>query len=512
MRLRFDDYTLDVDGGTLFGLQGHLSLSDKPFRLLCVLASAQGRVISKDTAMAAVWPGQIVSDAAFATALKTVRQAIGDNGDAQRLIETVKGRGVRLAVPVFQMDSVALQSCETSDPIPNLAQAPILAILRFGYGDGNQGNPLQQALPADLISVLSNSRELRIISRGSSFQFLSGAVSPIDVNRKCGANYVLSGDIQGPGLARCVRLELSDAGSGMIVWSEGINFSGVADDDLSLELQQRILSVVSREVARNESAHARYKPTELLDAWEAYHLGVTAKFLNTADGNLQAMTYLQQAVTLDPEFSSAYAALSFAAFGHAFNHYGENRAGLLENSIAWADKAIKIDPDNSQACWAKGRSYWAKKAPIEGIHWMDRALELDPNFVLARYTRGVLNNLGGQLDAAHQDLAFAIQLSPVDPMIYSMRGHVGVAYLQQEQFEEGLAWAEHAIRSPRSEHMVMFVAAVAASLAGEIGRARHWKAELAKAAPQITADHFFDSMPLPIACQTAFTKAFDHIT
>ena len=131
---------------------------------------------------------------------------------------------------------------------------------------------------------------------------------------------------------------------------------------------------------------------------------------------------------------------------------------------------------------------------------------------MAAYCRGVLKNLCGQPDAAQQDLAFAIQLSSLDSMIYSMRGHFGVAYLQQEQFEQGLAWAEHAVRSPRSEYMVMFVAAVAASLGGNIERARYWKAELNKVAPQITAERFFDSMPLNKIRQTEFTRVYDRIT
>lgn len=93
-----------------------------------------------------------------------------------------------------------------------------------------------------------------------------------------------------------------------------------------------------------------------------------------------------------------------------------------------------------------------------------------------------------------------------------MRGHLGLACLQREDFSKGLEWAEHAVRSPRTQHMVLFVASVAASLAGEKTRAQHWKSELARVAPQITSERFFDSMPLRPKAQKAFTEAFDRIS
>ena len=380
MRFRFDNFELDVDGGTLLGPRGNLSLPDKPFRLLCALVKAQGSIVSKDAAMADVWPGQIISDAAFATALKTVRKSLGDGGKTQRLIETVKGRGIRMAVPVTQPSVIVPQADDDSNPAGKLSNPPVVAILRFSFADGSRSDPLQQAIPADLISAMSNTRELRIISRGTALQFLSSSTSPRVVQEQCGAKYVLSGDIQGLKHTRHITLELCDARSEHIVWSKEFDFTGAADDDLSLSLQQQIRAVVLREIAYNESVQARRKPTELLDAWEAYHLGVTAKLQNTAQGNAQALSYLRRAITIDPDFSSAYAAMAFAAFGTAFNHYGTNRAEFLENSISWANKAIQIDPDNPHACLAKGRSYWAKKAPEEGLCWLDRALEIAPIF------------------------------------------------------------------------------------------------------------------------------------
>lgn len=505
MRFRFDRFHLDVDGGTLFGPLGHVSLPEKPFRLLCALAEAEGKVLAKETAMEAVWPGQIVSDASLATALKGLRHAIGDTGDAQRLIETVKGRGLRLAVPVFS-SVAATVSVEVSDA-PAPAAPPTLAVLRFAAPSEN----LARAIPAELISALSVSRELRIIARGSSFRFLSGEARPRDLQEHCGADYALSAEITGSNRKRHITVELADTQSEVVVWSTHLDLSGAEDHELGPTLQRQLVPILSLRIAGYESTLAAGKPTSQLNIWEAYHLGVTEAQRLTAKGNLSAIEHLQRAVELDPEFSSAYAGLSDAAFAMAFSHFHPDRPSYLKHAIDWAERAVEIDPENALACTAKGRSFWLMKAPGEGIHWLDRALEIDPNSVQATYARGVLHNLAGETDAAVKDLATAIQSSPLDPRIYSMRGHLGVASIQQGDFAKALEWAEHAVRSPRVEQMTLFVTSVAASLAGEKARAQHWKSELARVAPQVTPARFFESVPLPDVTQKQFIQAFDQI-
>ncbi|WP_417671823.1 winged helix-turn-helix domain-containing tetratricopeptide repeat protein [Roseibium sp.] len=507
MHYRFDRFQLDIDGGTLSGPLGHVSLPDKPFKLLCALVSAEGKVLGKEAAMDTVWPGQIVSDASLATALKALRQAIGDTGEAQRLIETVKGRGIRLAVPVIPVGAAMPQaSVHAVDEMTQQAP-PTLAVLEFSVPAGNLG----RAIPADLISALSVSRELRVIARGSSFRFLSGTARPRDLQVHCGADYVLSGEIKGGNRERRISVELADTRTEVVVWSSHLDLSGAEDNELGPTLQRQLVPILSLRISGYESTLATGKPAGSLSVWEAYHLGVTEGQRLTAKGNLKAIEHLQRAVELDPEFSSAYAVLSDVAFGMAFSHFHPDRPAYLERARAWADRAVEIDPDNPLACMAKGRSYWILKAPGEGIHWLDRALELDPNMSLATYSRGALYNLTGQADEAFQDLAAAIQSSPLDPRIFSMRGHLGVASMQREDFDKAMEWTEHAARSPRVEHLTLFVACVAASLAGDKARAEHWKSELARAAPRITPALFFESMPLPPATQKQFAQAFERI-
>jgi len=57
-------------------------------------------MVSKDELCAQVWPNQFISDATLGSTVRTMRQAIGDTGQAQQLIQTVHGYGYRCMVPV----------------------------------------------------------------------------------------------------------------------------------------------------------------------------------------------------------------------------------------------------------------------------------------------------------------------------------------------------------------------------------------------------------------------------
>jgi hypothetical protein len=57
-------------------------------------------VVTKEELLAQLWPGRIVSEATLTSRVKAARQAIGDRGRQQRLIQTLHGRGYRFIASV----------------------------------------------------------------------------------------------------------------------------------------------------------------------------------------------------------------------------------------------------------------------------------------------------------------------------------------------------------------------------------------------------------------------------
>jgi len=95
MRYVFADCILDTVLATLHRAGQAIPVRPKVFRLLQYLLEQRHHLVAKDTLCAQVWPAQYISDATIEGCLTLARQAIGDSGHAQRLIQTRRGYGYR---------------------------------------------------------------------------------------------------------------------------------------------------------------------------------------------------------------------------------------------------------------------------------------------------------------------------------------------------------------------------------------------------------------------------------
>src|SRR5205823_1284382 len=104
MRYIFGECTLDTQRAELARAGGVSRLRRKVFQVLVYLLAQADRVVSKQELCAQVWPQQFISDTALESVIKAVRQAIGDSGRDQRLLQTVYGQGYRLVAAVTTAD------------------------------------------------------------------------------------------------------------------------------------------------------------------------------------------------------------------------------------------------------------------------------------------------------------------------------------------------------------------------------------------------------------------------
>ena len=139
MKLEFDGFELDTRRGQLLSGGDERALEPRAFNLLCLLVENHDRLVSKDEILEKVWDGRIVTDSAVSTAIKSVRKALGDDGDAQKYVRTVRGRGFRFVAPVrVQADgnpdivvaSAAAAANERAKTVPTNTK-PSIAVLPF---------------------------------------------------------------------------------------------------------------------------------------------------------------------------------------------------------------------------------------------------------------------------------------------------------------------------------------------------------------------------------------------
>lgn len=99
-RFRTGDFVIDLDAREIRQGARPVELEAKVFDLIALLLASRDRALSKRELNAALWGDRPVTDAALSQQLRKARRALGDDGDAQRVIRTVHGRGLRWVAPV----------------------------------------------------------------------------------------------------------------------------------------------------------------------------------------------------------------------------------------------------------------------------------------------------------------------------------------------------------------------------------------------------------------------------
>src|SRR5437764_878237 len=91
MRLRFDAFELDPDTGELYKDGRRVKLQDQPTRLLVLLTSRPGELVTRVDIQKALWvDGQFVEfEHAINVAIKKIREVLEDDPATPRIIETL---------------------------------------------------------------------------------------------------------------------------------------------------------------------------------------------------------------------------------------------------------------------------------------------------------------------------------------------------------------------------------------------------------------------------------------
>jgi pimeloyl-ACP methyl ester carboxylesterase/DNA-binding winged helix-turn-helix (wHTH) protein len=103
MRFRFAGVELDTGTYELRSGGRRVEVEPQVFDVLVHLMTHRDRVVSREDLLDAVWGDRFVSESALTTRIKQARQAVGDDGRAQKVIRTAHGRGYRFVADVTEV-------------------------------------------------------------------------------------------------------------------------------------------------------------------------------------------------------------------------------------------------------------------------------------------------------------------------------------------------------------------------------------------------------------------------
>lgn len=459
---RFGNCEFDPEKGELRREGQAVPLEPKVYDLLHYFILNPGRALTKDEINRVVWQGRIVSDSALSSCVKSLRQAIGDDGKAQALIKTVHGRGFR-----FVGDGETRSN--RSGRMEIARERPVIAIAPFANLGGDPAdNHFADGITADIIAALSRHRWLTVVARNTMAQFRLGDATIEAIAAVTGADYVVEGSLRKAGDRVRVNVELVDAAGSACLWSESFNRQSedIFDvlDTIALKIAARLEPAIG---VRERRKISRVAGSRDLKAWEAYHLGVAHFYRFTDVDNRLAQELLAQAREADPEFGEAHAWWAYAVVLGTVYWDVEPTPHLLDAALEATQRALEIDSDNSTFYALKARVQLARRDYTSAIECNRLAIELNPTFAAAHCGLADSFTYLARYDEAIAQFEQAIELSSNDPQRWAFFTYGSLACIFMGEYKRAIEWCDCAAEIPNHQYWTYAHKAVAAAFLGQ---------------------------------------------
>lgn len=397
----FGTFALNVREGVLTKRGVRIRLQGQPFRILTLLLERPGQLVTREEIQQLLWSSTtfVEFDDALNTAVRKLRNALGDSAENPRFIETVPRRGYRLLVPVTvqpqpeltvpspQAPAVAKLPATSSSSVPArprkwffrpaslslLLFAAVVALVSGAYwmwwrpafrvttkdsivlgdfvnttGDSIFDDTLKQALIVDLeqspfFNIVSDRKAFTILKQmgRSPDQRLTGAVM-VEVCQRSNSKVAVQGEISSLGRDYLIGLAAIRCDTG----------DAIAHEQIEAKRKEEVIDALGKATSRlrvrlGESVPSIQKfgvpletaTTPSLEALKAYNVA-----LSTWDrkGDQASVPLFQKAIELDPQFAMAYGGV--ATVYHNLNETelaraNATRAYQLRDRVTEAEKA-----------------------------------------------------------------------------------------------------------------------------------------------------------------------------
>jgi TolB-like protein/DNA-binding winged helix-turn-helix (wHTH) protein len=265
----FEDYSLDTHCRELRCSGSIVAIEPQAFDLLEFLIRNRTRVVSKDDLISEVWRGRIVSESTLSSRITNVRQAIGDSGEAQRLIRTVSRKGVRFVGVVQELTGMGALRPDGPDARPQGQSVGSFAapedgrisivMLPFSYLSSEREHEyFADAVVEDITTDLSRLSETFVIARSTAMTYKGRVVSVQDVGRELKVRYILEGSVQRLGNRVRVNGQLIDVESGGHIWAD--KFERDISDLLALSEEVSLCGLPPVAIPGNKLESGRHRP------------------------------------------------------------------------------------------------------------------------------------------------------------------------------------------------------------------------------------------------------------
>ncbi len=211
---------------------------------------------------------------------------------------------------------------------------------------------LRDGITEDILTDLSKIKGLNVFPRTTVLAFRDQNATAADVCRQLRADFALEGSLRRAGNRMRINTQLVDAATGFPVWSERYDREMSDIFEVQDEIAHKIAEALRIKVTPQEQAELAAKPTENLQAYDLYLRGRSYARRRTTRDMEFALQMFENAVSLDPNFALAWAAI---ANGCAHAQYWSGPGGTyMERAQSASLRAVALAPDIPEVLISQG--------------------------------------------------------------------------------------------------------------------------------------------------------------
>ena len=316
-------------------------------------------------------------------------------------------------------------------------QISSIAVMPFVNESGNADvEYLSDGMTETLIGSLSQIPNLNVKARSSVFRYKGKETSPQTIGKELNVQAILNGRVVQRGDQLALSLELIDAQTETVIWSERYDRKQADLVSLQSEIARDVSSKLKSKLSGADVAKVEKTYTTNPEAYQLYLKGKFYWNKRTGVALKQAVEFYNQAIEKDPNYALAYSGLAETYV--LFSSYDVAPASdSMPQAKAAAVRALEIDDSLAEAHTALGfylSNYeWDRDNSEKEYR---RAIELKPNYATAHHWFGAdLSNVK-RFEESLVELKRAEELDPLSRIIGT---NLGDAFVHARRYDEAIA-------------------------------------------------------------------------
>lgn len=324
---------------------------------------------------------------------------------------------------------------------------PSVAVLPFDNMSGDASQEyFADGITEDIITALSKNRWLFVVARNSTFALKGRSSDVRRVAQELGASYVVEGSVRKAGNRVRITAQLIDGASGNHIWRERYDRDLADIFAVQDEVTGTIAARIEPELGAVERQRAERKPTQNLNAWDCYHLGLSHMYRFDKEGNLEAQRLFRCAIAFDPKFAAAHARLAYCVLLEMVYFDAPPTRESLDEALSIARTAVSLDDKDAFSHLAVARVHLARREYREALAQCRTSLDLNPSFAQAHCAMGDALSYAGRVEEAILQFEESIRLSPQDPWRWAFLSYEALARIFLRQYDKAAESAQAALR------------------------------------------------------------------